>query len=84
MGPTQAARFTHQHSGLVNQLEDVKHLVCSVYQPILSNHHDELKDRQYYLSYLPFEQHVAQAMQRLYQQHNFNPNQRKWLERLAK
>src|SRR5690606_1223722 len=33
---------------------------------------------------LPFEQRVAQAMQRLYQQHNFNPNQRKWLERLAK
>lgn len=33
---------------------------------------------------VPFEQRVAQAMQRLYQQHNFTPNQRKWLERLAK
>ncbi|GAB2931129.1 hypothetical protein GCM10027181_32410 [Rheinheimera gaetbuli] len=33
---------------------------------------------------MPFEQRVAQAMQRLYQQHSFNPNQRKWLERLAK
>jgi type I restriction enzyme R subunit len=33
---------------------------------------------------LPFEQRVANAMQRLYKQHNFNPNQRKWLERLAK
>ena len=33
---------------------------------------------------LPFEQRVLSAMQRLYKQHNFNPNQRKWLERLAK
>lgn len=170
LGPTQAAKFMQQNSGLVKQLEEVKLIVGSVYQPILSNHHDELKDRQqnygnhqkpedYLHSFnkfiqeqlnqsaalavvvnkprdltreqlkevkllldgagyseaklqsavrnqtnqdiaasiighirraalgeplLPFEQRVNQAMQRLYQQHSFNPNQRKWLERLAK
>ena len=33
---------------------------------------------------LPFEQRVAQAMQRIYQSHNWLPAQRKWLERLSK
>ncbi|MGY0579606.1 MAG: type I restriction-modification system endonuclease [Paraglaciecola chathamensis] len=33
---------------------------------------------------VPFEQRVAQAMQRIYQSHNWLPAQRKWLERLAK
>ena len=33
---------------------------------------------------IPFEQRVAQAMQRIYQSHNWLPAQRKWLERLAK
>jgi len=31
----------------------------------------------------PFEQRVAQAMDRIYTRHNWQPNQRKWLERLA-
>ncbi|MBE0482039.1 MAG: type I restriction-modification system endonuclease [Bacterioplanes sp.] len=170
MGPTQAAQFIQQHSGLLNQLNEVSYLVGSSYRPVLSDHYDELKDRQqnygnhekpedYLESFnqfikaqlnqsaalavvvnkprdlsreqlkevkllldgagyseaklqsavrnqtnqdiaasiighirraalgeplLPFEQRVAQAMQRLYQQHSFNPNQRKWLERLAK
>ena len=170
MGPAQAAKFIQQHSGLVKQLDEVKHLIGTVYQPILSNHHDEIRERQqnygnydkpedYLQSFnqfikaqlnqsaalavvvnkprdltreqlkevkllldgagysevklqsavrnqtnqdiaasiighirraalgeplLAFEQRVAQAMQRLYQEHNFNPNQRKWLERLAK
>jgi len=170
MGPTQAAKFIEQHSGLLNQLAEVKQLVGSIYQPVLADHHDELvareqnygkyqKPEDYLESFnqfikdqlnksvalavvvnkprdltreqlkevkllldgagyseaklqsavrnqtnqdiaasiighirratlgeplLPFEQRVAQAMQRLYQQHNFNPNQRKWLERLAK
>lgn len=170
LGPTQAAQFIQQHSGLLNQLNEVNSLVGSVYQPVLSDHHDELlvreqsygkyqKPEDYLESFnqfikaqlnqsaalavvvnkprdltreqlkevkllldgagyseaklqsavrnqtnqdiaasiighirraalgeplLPFEQRVAQAMQRLYQQHNFNPNQRKWLERLAK
>ncbi len=33
---------------------------------------------------IPFEQRVAQAMDRLYTQHDWTPVQRKWLERLAK
>jgi type I restriction enzyme R subunit len=33
---------------------------------------------------LPFEQRVAQAMQRIYSLTNWTPVQRKWLERLAK
>ncbi|WP_285260589.1 type I restriction-modification system endonuclease [Halopseudomonas bauzanensis] len=33
---------------------------------------------------IPFEQRVAQGMQRIYQSHNWLPAQRKWLERLAK
>ncbi|MFL7025224.1 type I restriction-modification system endonuclease [Enterovibrio norvegicus] len=33
---------------------------------------------------VPFEQRVSNAMQRIYSEHNWNPNQRKWLERLAK
>lgn len=170
MGPTQAATFIKQHSGLLNQLNEVNSLVGSVYQPVLADHHDELvvREQNYgtnqkpadYLesfnqfiqaqlnqsaalavvvnkprdltreqlkevkllldgagysevklqsavrnqtnqdiaasiighirraalgeSLLPFEQRVAQAMHRLYQQHSFNHNQRKWLERLAK
>jgi type I restriction enzyme R subunit len=170
MGPTQAAKFIQQHSGLLNQLNEINSLVGSVYQPVLSDHYDELvvheqnygkykKPEDYLESFeqfvkaqmnlsvalavvvnrprdltreqlkevklmldnagfseanlrtavrgqtkediaasiighirraalgeplLPFEQRVANAMQRLYKQHNFNPNQRKWLERLAK
>lgn len=33
---------------------------------------------------VPFEQRVKQAMLRIYSEHSWNPNQRKWLERLAK
>jgi len=170
MGPTQAAKFIQQHTGLINQLNEVNNLVGSVYQPVLSDHEDKLLVReQSYGNYqkpedyldsfaqfvkeqlnqsvalavvvskprdltrqqlkeikllldnagyseaklqsavrnstnediaasiighirraalteelIPFEQRVAKAMQRLYKQHNFNPNQRKWLERLAK
>ncbi|KEY57110.1 type I restriction-modification system endonuclease [Serratia sp. DD3] len=32
---------------------------------------------------VPFEQRVAQAMQHIYQSHNWLPTQRKWLERLS-
>ncbi|MGY3041389.1 type I restriction enzyme R subunit [Rhodanobacter sp. TND4EL1] len=32
---------------------------------------------------IPFDQRVATAMQRIYQQHNWAPVQRRWLERLA-
>lgn len=33
---------------------------------------------------IPFEQRVNQAMQRIYQNHNWTPAQRNWLDRLAK
>ncbi|MFT6388200.1 MAG: type I restriction enzyme R subunit [Cellvibrionaceae bacterium] len=33
---------------------------------------------------IPFSQRVDHAMQRIFSQHDWNPNQRKWLERLAK
>ncbi|OEG73872.1 type I restriction-modification system endonuclease [Shewanella colwelliana] len=33
---------------------------------------------------VPFEQRVSNAMQRIYSKHDWNPIQRKWLERLAK
>ncbi|GIU46471.1 type I restriction-modification system endonuclease [Shewanella algidipiscicola] len=33
---------------------------------------------------IPFEQRVNKAMQRIYSEHDWNPNQRKWLQRLAK
>jgi type I restriction enzyme R subunit len=170
MGPTQAAKFIQQHTGLINQLNEVNNLVGSLYQPVISDHEDKLLVReQSYGNYqkpedyldsfaqfvkeqlnqsvalavvvnkprdltrqqlkeikllldnagyseaklqsavrnstnqdiaasiighirraalteelIPFEQRVAKAMQRLYKLHSFNPNQRKWLERLAK
>lgn len=170
LGPTQAAQFISQHSGLLNQLAQVNELLGSERQPILSEHHDEIRERSqsygahskpedYLDSFnafireqlnqsaalsvvvnrpgdltreqlkevrllldgagyteanlqsavrnqtnqdiaasiighirraaigeplLPFEQRVAQAMQRIYQSHNWLPAQRKWLERLSK
>ena len=33
---------------------------------------------------VPFEQRVKKAIQRIYSEHTWNPNQRKWLDRLAK
>ncbi|TYL46582.1 type I restriction-modification system endonuclease [Marinomonas sp. IMCC 4694] len=170
LGPKSAATFINQHSGLLNQLADVNRLLGSDRQPVISEHHDEIKERtqsygehqkpQDYLDsfnqfikaqlnqntalsvvvkrprdltreqlkaitllldgagysnvslqaavrkqtnqdiaakivghirraalgepLIPFEQRVAQAMQRIYQSHNWLPTQRKWLERLAK
>jgi len=170
LGPNQAAAFITQHSGLVNQLAEVSHLLGSERQPVISEHHDEIRERtqsygvhqkpeDYLDSFnqfikeqlnqsaalsvvvskprdltreqlkeikllldgagytevklqsavrsqtnqdiaasiighirraafgeplVPFETRVAQAMQRIYQRHNWLPAQRKWLERLAK
>jgi type I restriction enzyme R subunit len=170
LGPKQAAAFITQHSGLLNQLSEVNNLLGSERQPVISEHHDEIRDRtQSYGSHqkpedyldsfnhfikeqlnnsaalsavvkrprdltreqlkevrllldgagyteaklqtavrnqtnqdiaasiighirraalgealIPFEQRVAQAMQRIYQSHNWMPAQRTWLERLAK
>ncbi|TMS82688.1 type I restriction-modification system endonuclease [Pseudoalteromonas sp. S554] len=170
LGPKQAATFINQHSGLLNQLAEVNSLLGSERQPVISEHHDEIRDRSQsygahqkpedYLdsfnqfvkeqlnqnaalaavvnkprdlnrtqlkdikllldgagytepklqsavrnqtnqdiaasiighirraalgeALVPFEQRVAQAMARIYQSHQWNPNQRKWLDRLAK
>ncbi len=170
LGPKQAAAFITQHSGLLKQLDEVNNLLGSDYQPVISAHHDELKERSqsygqhqkpedYLDSFdqfvkeqlnqnaalkvvvskprnltreqlkeikllldgagyseaklqsavrnqtnqdiaasiighirraalgeplIPFEQRVAQAMQRIYTSHNWMPAQIKWLERLSK
>ncbi|KEF32496.1 Type I restriction-modification system, restriction subunit R [Marinobacter nitratireducens] len=170
LGPRQASEFIRQHSGLLNQLAEVKQLAGTEYMPLISNHEDEFEKRtQTYgiherpedylyefnrfineqlnqsaalavvvnkprdltrdqlrevrllldnngysearlqtavrnqtnkdiaasiIGYIrraalgepliPFEQRVAEAMDRIYTQHNWNPNQRRWLDRLAK
>jgi type I restriction enzyme R subunit len=170
LGPTAAAAFLTQHSNLLTQLAEVKWLVGSEHQPVLSEHEDVLLRRQHsygdharpadYLEsfqqfiktqlnqsaalaavvnkpsdltraqlkevrllldqagfaeatlrtavrdqtnqdiaasiighirqaalgepLVPFEQRVTQAMQGIYQRHQWTPAQRKWLERLAK
>jgi len=170
LGPKQAANFITEHSGLIHQLAQVNTLLGSEHQPVISEHHDEIRERtqswgthkkpeDYLESFnqfvkeqlnqnialatvvskprdlsreqltevkllldgagfseanlqsavrnqtnqdiaasivghirraalgeplIPFEQRVAQAMLRIYQAHSWTPNQRKWLERLAK
>ena len=170
LGPRQASAFLRQHSGLIHQLAEVKHLVGSERMPVISDHDDEIRERSQsygvhkrpedYLDSFnafikeqinqsaalavvvnqprdltrsqlkdvkvlldnhgyseanlqsavrnhtnqdiaasiighirraalgeplkPFEQRVADAMDRLYTQHDWTPNQRKWLGKLAK
>lgn len=170
LGPRQAAHFINRHNGLLKQLNEVNNLLGSDWQPVISEHHDEIRERtqsygvhqkpEDYLdsfnqfireqlnqsaalgvvvnkprdltreqlkeikllldgagyseaklqtavrnqtnqdiaasivghirraalgeALVPFEQRVAQAMQRIYQSHKWLPAQRKWLERLAK
>ncbi len=170
LGPKHAAQFLIQHSALLNQLAEVNTLLGSDRQPVISEHHDEIRERtqsygahekpgDYLESFnefikaqinqsaalgvvvnkprdltreqlkevkllldgagyseaklqsavrnqtnqdiaasiighirraalgeplVPFEQRVAQAVQRIYQSHNWLPAQRKWLDRLAK
>lgn len=169
MGPKQASDFLKQHS-LIEQLEQVQALVGSEYRPVLSEHEDELTDREQtygshkksedYLSafddyiraqinqhaalmtvvnrpkdltrehlkeirmlldgagysetnlntawhgktsheiaagiighirwaalgepLIPFDERVSHAMQKIHQAHDWNPNQRRWPDRLAK
>jgi len=45
LGPKQAAVFITQHSGLLNQLAEVNFLLGSERQPVISEHHDELRER---------------------------------------
>ena len=42
LGPRQASAFIQQHSGLLNQLDEVQRIVGSTYRPIISDHPDEL------------------------------------------
>ncbi|WP_323750376.1 type I restriction-modification system endonuclease [Marinobacter sp.] len=170
LGPRQASEFIKQHSGLLNQLSEVKSLVGTEHMPVISEHEDELIDRNQtygeherpedYLdefnqfikdqlnesaalavvvnkprdltreqlrevkllldnngysearlqsavrnqtnkdiaasiigyirraalgeALVPFEDRVANAMDRILTQHNWTANQRKWLERLSK
>lgn len=170
LGPREASNFIKKHNGLLRQLDEVNQLIGSEYKPLISEHDDELTDREqtygphekpddYLESFnqfikqqlnqsaalsvtvnkpkdltreqlkevkllldgagyneaklqsavrnqtnqdiaasivghirraaigeplVPFEQRVAQAMQRIYNDHNWTPNQRKWLDRLSK
>lgn len=45
LGPKQAAQFIQQHSGLLNQLIEVKALLGSEYLPLISEHEDEIRER---------------------------------------
>lgn len=45
LGPKQAAIFITKHSGLLQQLAEVNALIGSEYQPILSEHPDEFRER---------------------------------------
>ncbi|KGK41197.1 DEAD/DEAH box helicase [Nitrincola sp. A-D6] len=45
LGPQQAAAFITRHAGLVNQLAEVNNLLGSEYQPIISEHDDEIRER---------------------------------------
>ncbi|SDK51826.1 type I restriction-modification system endonuclease [Microbulbifer yueqingensis] len=45
LGPTQAAEFIRQHSGLLQQLTEVKALLGSEKMPLISEHEDEIRER---------------------------------------
>lgn len=45
LGPQQAAAFINQHTGLLNQLAAVSSLLGSESRPIISEHHDEIRER---------------------------------------
>ena len=45
LGPKQASAFITKHSGLINQLAEVNELLGSERQPIISEHHDEIRER---------------------------------------
>ncbi|MFD1216877.1 type I restriction-modification system endonuclease [Microbulbifer celer] len=45
MGPRQAADFIRKHSGLINQLTEVKALLGSERMPLISEHEDEIRER---------------------------------------
>lgn len=44
-GVVAARTFLKQHGNLVSQLEEVKALIGTEYKPVLSDHHDEIRER---------------------------------------
>jgi type I restriction enzyme R subunit len=45
IGPKQANQFIQQHTGLLQQLNEVTSLLGSDYRPVISEHADEIKER---------------------------------------
>lgn len=45
LGPKKAADFLNQQSRLIQQLEEVKSIIGTEYQPVISDHEDEIRDR---------------------------------------
>lgn len=45
LGPVKAAEFVQLHSGLIQQLADVKALMGSERMPLISEHEDEIRER---------------------------------------
>lgn len=45
LGPRQAAAFIQQQQGLISQLNEIATLLGSEYRPIISEHHDQLQER---------------------------------------
>ncbi|WKJ88592.1 helicase-related protein [Methylomonas montana] len=46
LGPEQASEFIKTNKNLLNQLDQVKNLLGSEYYPVISEHEDELKERE--------------------------------------
>ena len=45
MGPKKASEFLIEHTGLLQQLSEIKQMIGTEYMPIISDHHDEIKER---------------------------------------
>lgn len=46
LGPKKASKFLIEHAGFLDQLEEVKQLLGTDYMPIISEHHDEIRERE--------------------------------------
>lgn len=45
MGPKKASEFLIEHTGLLQQLYEIKQMIGTEYMPVISDHHDEIKER---------------------------------------
>lgn len=45
LGPQQAAKFIQQQAGLIGQLNSIQTLLGSEYKPVISDHKDEIRER---------------------------------------